>query len=74
MVTAHFDEALASEDLLFDNHIGEKLLTLRELASRLRMTESGVYKLVYRNKIPALKVGRLLRFKWEDVLAKLRRN
>ncbi len=58
---------------LIENKIEEKLLTLRELASRLQITESGIYKLVYRKKIPAIKVGRMLRFKWEDVLAKLRR-
>ena len=58
---------------LFDKKI-ENLITLKELAARLQITESGAYKLVHQGKIPYWKVGRLLRFDWGDVLAAIRKG
>ena len=58
----------------FDNQMNVEILSVRELATRLGITESGVYKLVYREEIPCLKVGRLLRFDWGDVLASFGRQ
>lgn len=61
---------------LFDNRILEKacdhLLTPVQLALKLQMTISGIYKLVAAKKIPAMHVGRSLRFNWDEVLTHLK--
>jgi excisionase family DNA binding protein len=38
------------------------------LAERLRLPVRTLYALVDRNEIPALRVGRLLRFRWDEVV------
>lgn len=51
----------------FENRIGE-LLKLSELADRLKMSVSGLRKLVARDdRFPRLKVGQQLRFSWSSV-------
>ncbi len=51
----------------------EDLLTLAELATRLKMHPDSVRGLKRRGVIPALSIGhRTLRFSWPDVLAALR--
>ncbi len=44
------------------------LLDVRELARRLDVTEATVYPLTSEGKLPALRVGRLIRFEWASVL------
>ena len=47
----------------------ERLLTLREIAGRLQISESYARKLYRENKIPGIRIGyRILRFKLRDVL------
>ena len=55
---------------LVDNQIRE-ILSLPELAERLQLSVSGLYKLVRRRKIPFLKVGRQYRFQWSVVVGHL---
>ncbi len=45
----------------------EKLLTLQEIAKRLQISETTLYKLARNGKIPAIKVGNQWRFKMEDI-------
>lgn len=47
----------------------EKLLTVDEVAKFLRFSKQGVYQLVFRKKIPAVKISkRALRFRESDIL------
>lgn len=58
---------------LVDNRIATgTLLTVKELARRLATHENQLYKLVRSGKIPALKMGRALRFQWDEVINALR--
>jgi hypothetical protein len=51
---------------LFDNHI--VLLTLGELADRLKISSSGLRKIIARDStFPKYKVGQQLRFDWNAV-------
>lgn len=55
--------------------IGDGLLTLDELAGRLRLHPVTVRGLKRRGVIPAIVIGhRTLRFSWPDVLDTLRRK
>lgn len=45
----------------------ETLLTLQQVAQRLQISETTLYKLARRGKIPAIKVGNQWRFKIEDI-------
>lgn len=54
---------------------GAELLTLPELADRLRMHPDTVRGLYRRSKIPGIKLGhRTLRFDYQAVLAELARR
>lgn len=44
-----------------------KLLTVREVAHLLSMSDSGVYKLVARTAIPYKRIGRILRFDGDEI-------
>ncbi len=44
-----------------------ELLTIRELASALRISRTSAYRLVERRDLPFYKVGGALRFRWSDV-------
>ena len=56
--------AVPLEPVLFDNSIVD-LLTLGELAQRLKISVSGLRKIVARDaKFPKYKVGQQLRFNW----------
>jgi len=50
----------------------EDILTPKELAKRLKVPLSWVYKKSAANEIPRLGCGRYLRFAWPDVCASLR--
>jgi excisionase family DNA binding protein len=45
----------------------KKLLTLQQVAQRLQISETTLYKLARKGKIPAIKVGNQWRFKKEDI-------
>jgi len=45
----------------------EKLLTIDELAKVLSVKKSTIYQWVHLELIPHMKVGRLLRFREEDI-------
>ncbi len=46
----------------------ERLLTLRELAEALQVSETTVRRLVARRRIPCIRLGRVLRFSPADLL------
>ena len=67
------ERSVDSAELLFENHIAtDTLLTAKELARRLGTHANQLYKLVRDGKIPAIKVGRALRFQWDEVIDTLR--
>jgi excisionase family DNA binding protein len=47
----------------------EKLLTVGELAERLQVKNSWVYRQVRLGRIPVLRFGKYRRFDWEKVKA-----
>lgn len=55
----------------FDRKIEEDLLTKPMLAAKLNYSVSFINKLMSQNKIPYLKNGRSVRFKYSDVVAAL---
>lgn len=72
MVSPSLIEALASEKQLIENHITKALLTAKQMAKLLSINENQLYKLVRSGKIPAIKLGRALRFQWDVVIDQLR--
>lgn len=50
------------------------LLTVREVATMLRLTEKGVYNLVAARRIPYVKISNRVRFLASDVVEWLRRH
>lgn len=52
---------------------GEPLVDAEHLAERLGVTERMIRELRYRREIPAVKVGRLVRYDPIEVLASLRK-
>ncbi len=45
----------------------EEILTIREVADYLKITERTLYRLVQEGKLPAFKVGNSWRFRREDL-------
>jgi excisionase family DNA binding protein len=45
----------------------EDILTIREVADYLKVTERTLYRLVQEGKLPAFKVGNSWRFRREDL-------
>ena len=65
--------ALTSESLFFENRIEPRvLLNAKQMAELLAINENQLYKLVRSGKIPAIKLGRALRFQWEEVMTQVR--
>jgi len=52
----------------------EKLLTVDEAASLLRLSTSTVYKLTCRKRIPSLKINSALRFDPDELEAWIRKQ
>lgn len=50
------------------------LITVREAAQLLRCSEAAVRKWVYQRRLPAAKVGRLVRLRREDLEAAVARG
>lgn len=46
----------------------DELITVHELSERLKISVSGLYKLVHRRRIPFHKIGQLIRFNYREVL------
>jgi excisionase family DNA binding protein len=59
---------------IFDNQIGENLLTKKMLAEKLCYSVSNINKLMRQNKIPFLKNGKSVRFLYSEVLAALKKE
>jgi excisionase family DNA binding protein len=49
--------------------VGQRLLTLDEVADRLRVSKTTVYRLVETRRLTFYKIGRSLRFTEEDVVS-----
>ena len=47
--------------------IPEKLMTLEEIAEYLRLSVHTIYKMAQNGKIPALKAGKMWRFRKADI-------
>ncbi len=45
----------------------KNLLTISELASALNLKPSKIRRMIFERKIPFLKLGRLIRFNFEDI-------
>lgn len=58
----------------FDSRKDEDLLTKCELAEKLKFSVSNVDKLMKYRKIPTIKVGKSVRFKYSDVVAALQKG
>lgn len=50
-----------------------KLLTVKEVAARLTISESSVYRLLKAGDLPSIKIGGALRFDEQDVEAYIER-
>lgn len=50
-----------------DDALGEPLMDVREVAEFLRVSKSMVYKLAETGCLPAVRIGRLVRFTRRDV-------
>ena len=59
---------------VFENKIGEELITKKELAEKLKYSVSYLNKLVQQSKIPYLKNGKCIRFLYSEVLAALKKE
>ena len=58
--------------MLFDNRIDERLVTAEELARHLSVSVHAIRLWRKQEKIPYHKLGRALRFRVSEVLAKLK--
>jgi excisionase family DNA binding protein len=52
-------------DMLFDND--KRLMTVAELADRLNVSRAFVYVLITEHGLPRVKLGRAVRFRWEEI-------
>lgn len=68
-----FDNEANSGTQVFENKIGEDLLTKKMLAERTHYSVSYIDKLMKHGKIPYLKNGRSVRFIYCDVVAALKK-
>lgn len=50
-----------------------KLLTIKEVAERLAVSEPTIYRLINRGELPTVKIGRALRFDEADIEAYIRK-
>lgn len=52
----------------------DRLLTAAEVAERLGVPETWVYRAARSGKLPSVKLGHYVRFRWSDVEAWLERE
>ena len=57
-----------------DSNLTPELLTPDELATMLKISKAGVYRLVEKRRIPFHKVTRSVRFDKKDILSFLQQN
>ncbi len=66
------DEAMSNsfndERVYTSQDIVDELLTPEELAEKLKIPVSSVYKMTHRAELPVIRIGRLIRFRWDDIL------
>ena len=75
MILSQQASKLGADGALLDNQIANiVLLNARQMARLLAINENQLYKLVRTGKIPAIKLGRALRFQWDEVIECLRRQ
>lgn len=55
----------SARGLLFEK---QRLLTVKDVAEILQCSLQHIYNLVWRDEIPHVKIGGLLRFKWEELI------
>lgn len=51
-----------------------EILTAKEIAARLKVSQYAVYQWALKGMIPRMKVGSSVRFDWEDVVCCLKSN
>lgn len=61
-----FSRILSSKNQV-DINMNDEILTLKEVARYLKLTEKTAYRLAAENKLPGFKVGGSWRFKHEDI-------
>ena len=49
------------------NYSGDSLLDVSQVAEYLRVSRSSVYKMIERQQIPAIRIGRLLRIRKKEL-------
>ena len=52
----------------------EKLLTIDELAKYLQLSRRTIFRMLKRGELPAFKVGKHVRFRWDEVDKWLHQN
>lgn len=52
----------------------DKLLTVEQLAARLGISRSAIYKRVAADLIPTIRIGSAVRFSWHEVIAFFRQK
>ncbi len=62
---------MTDEDGMTDEDKGPELIDAREVARRLGVDRNTVYRLAEAGDLPAIRVGRLLRFAWPAALEAL---
>lgn len=67
-------EAIASNELIFENQISCEWFGIQKAAAYLDMTPNALRIMVHRGKIKAHKLGRRLRFKLGDLRSALQRK
>jgi len=60
-ITKHNDPPIRAK------RMNEKILTIKEVAEQLKVTEKTIYRLLSKQEIPAFKVGGSWRFRQEDI-------
>jgi excisionase family DNA binding protein len=67
-IQERFEEALGLKEIVMD---GERYLTAREVWERLAISERHFFRIVRQKRIPCLRIGRVVRYKWSAVEAAL---
>lgn len=65
---------LKSKDLFNNQILDERLLTKKDVANFLNVSIKTIDKKVHMNEIPYLKIGRLVRFSKNEILAWAKEN
>jgi excisionase family DNA binding protein len=61
-------------DLEMEERDKDRMLTVEDLRARLNIGRTKAWDLVYKHEIPAVRVGRSVRLREQDVVEYLERN